>query len=89
MFRTIAAAGLLILGTSAIAQQPPKNASDSGEKAADSGDKMICKKFLETGSLVRGYKTCKTKREWEHARDDLRQSNVVDSCRARADGGAC
>ncbi len=88
MFRPIAVAGLLLIGTAAIAQNP-KNGADAGEKSADAGDKVICKKFLETGSLVRGYKTCKTKREWEHERDDLRQSNVVDSCRARADGGAC
>lgn len=88
MFRSIAAASLLLLSTAAIAQQP-KTGADAGERAADPGDKIICKKFLETGSLVRGYKTCKTKREWEHERDNLRQSSVVDACRARADGSAC
>jgi hypothetical protein len=88
MFRSIAVASLFILSTAAIAQQQPQ-VSNSGEKAADPGDKMICKKFLETGSLVRGYKTCKTKRDWDRDRDDLRQSSVADSCRARAAGGSC
>jgi hypothetical protein len=87
MFRSIAVAGLLLIGTPAISQQP-KN-PDNGEKAGDPGDKIICKKFLETGSLVRGFKTCKTKRDWERDRDDLRQSSLADSCRARASGGSC
>ncbi len=87
MFRSIAVASLLLLGTSAIAQQPQPAAN--GEKSADASDKVICKKFLETGSLVRGYKICKTKRDWERDRDDLRQSSVADSCRARAAGGSC
>jgi hypothetical protein len=89
MFRSIAAASLLLLvGTAAIAQQPSTGAG-AGEKAADPGDKIICKKFIETGSLVRGTRICKTKRDWERDRDDLRQSSVADSCRARASGGSC
>ncbi len=88
MLRSFAVAGLLLIGSAAIAEQP-KPVADAGEKAADPGDKIICKKFLETGSLVRGYKTCKTKREWEHDRDDLRQSNIANSCRAIAEGGSC
>jgi len=59
------------------------------EKAADDRDKIVCKRFVETGSLVKGYRSCKTKWEWERERENLRTLNVTDSCRARGSGGAC
>jgi hypothetical protein len=54
-------------------------APDKPEKAADKGDKMICKRFVETGSLVSTYRSCKTKRDWERVRDNnvsMRSSNT-------------
>lgn len=36
-------------------------------------DKMICKRELETGSMVRYKRTCMTKREWRAASDDMKQ----------------
>ena len=63
---------------------------DAPERAADSQDKMICKRFIETGSLVRGTRVCKTKREWERDRADIRASDPgIDSCRSRANGAGC
>lgn len=60
------------------------------ERSADPRDKMICKRFLETGSLVRGYRTCKTKGEWERERDNIRAAGGGgDSCRNRGNGGGC
>lgn len=59
------------------------------EKAADRREQVICKRFVETGSLVRGYRTCKTKWEWERERENVRQLSVSDSCRLRANGGEC
>jgi hypothetical protein len=64
---------------------------DVAEKSADAGDKMICKKFLETGSLVKGTRICKTKSEWQHSRDDVRTGMSMSgqmSC-ASGNGGAC
>ncbi len=58
------------------------------EKAADNRDKVICKRFLRTGSLVGGYRECKPKWQWERERENLRQLNTSDSCRDRANGGA-
>jgi hypothetical protein len=58
-----------------------------GERAADPQEKVVCKRFIRTGSLVDSYKTCKTKHEWERERDNLRQLSVSDSCRDRANGG--
>jgi len=86
---------LLIAGASA-APQAPAPATGSAvqapatvEKAADSRDKMICQRFVETGSLVRGVRVCKTKAEWEQERDNIRREPGIDSCRNRASGGPC
>ncbi|CAN5643195.1 hypothetical protein BH10PSE14_BH10PSE14_00620 [soil metagenome] len=58
--------------------------------AASPPEKMICKRFIETGSLVKGYTVCKTKQDWVRARETVRQSiGGIDSCRARAEGGSC
>ena len=63
---------------------------DAPERTTDSQDKMICKRFVETGSLVRGTRICKTKREWEHDRADIRASGPgIDSCRSRGGGTDC
>jgi hypothetical protein len=51
---------------------PPTRVADAGEKAADDPNKVICKKFLETGSLVKSTRVCKTKIEWQRGRDDVR-----------------
>ena len=66
-----------------------KPAREQGERAADPASKVICKRFLETGSLVSGYKICKTKADWEKGRDRLRQTNSTESCRLSGQGGAC
>lgn len=68
----------------------PVPAAGGIERAADAQDKQICKRFVETGSLVRGYRVCKTKREWERSRDDIRSRSGAGSasCRDGANGGA-
>ena len=51
---------------------------------------MICKRFVDTGSLVRGTRVCKTKHEWELDRAQIRAKGPgIDSCRSRANGGEC
>lgn len=75
----------LAAATAGAAAQPNVNAD---ERAADAGDKMVCKKFLETGSLVRGQRVCKTKREWERARDQMRESRPQSGC-AGGDPSKC
>jgi hypothetical protein len=82
----LAAALFLPVAGSAVAAAPQK---DVGEKSADPGSKMICKKFLETGSLVRGYRVCKTKTEWQRGRDLVRQSTATTSCQNAAIGSPC
>ncbi len=38
---------------------------DKGDTQAGSPDKIICKRAVETGSLVRGKRTCKTRATWD------------------------
>jgi len=86
MLRIIAAM-LALTATAAIAAPPN---GEIAEKTADSGDTMVCKRFVRTGSLVDGYRTCKTKREWERERDNLRApSSSSNSCRNSGSGGPC
>lgn len=73
---------------SATGQAAPTSA-DSSERAADPRDKVVCKRFVRTGSLADSYRTCKTKWEWERERENLRQLNAANSCRATAEAGSC
>lgn len=75
---------LLVAGTSGDAglQATP------GEQTAGAEEKLICKRFVETGSLVKGYRTCKTKREWERERENIRSGGPgINACRDAANGG--
>ena len=73
MLRSIVAATLIAVSATASSAAPKR---DVAEKASDAQDKVICKRFVETGSLVKGYRTCKTKREWEIERDAVRMQRV-------------
>jgi hypothetical protein len=83
-FAVIGLSVALIAGSASAA--PPKS---DVERVADAGDKMICKRFVRTGSLADSYRTCKTKHEWDRERDNVRQLTAAESCRARGEGGGC
>lgn len=89
MMRLLAAAVLVVTSsTAALAAEPIK--TDEREKSADNDNKRICKRFTETGSLVKGYRTCKTKREWERERDAARSvSSSISSCANQGSTGTC
>lgn len=63
--------------------------TDQPEAASDPRDRVVCKRFTKTGSLVASYRDCRTKREWEREREARQQLSVVDSCAARGNGGSC
>lgn len=87
MLGLIVSSLLLVAGTSV---NLGLQAAPAGEQAADPQDKMICKRFVETGSLVKGYRTCKTKREWENERSNIRSGGPGGSaCRDAANGANC
>jgi hypothetical protein len=62
---------------------------DKAEKSSDPQDKIICKRFVETGSLVKAQRTCKSKRDWERERDAIRTlGNPSGSC-GQAGAASC
>jgi hypothetical protein len=63
---------LLALSTA----QPSTSAPDTAERSTDSLDKVVCKRFEVTGSLVSTRKECKTKREWETDRANIRATEA-------------
>jgi hypothetical protein len=64
-------------------------AREAPERAADPQDKMICKRFIETGSLVKGYRECKSKREWARERLNIRTSTLMSGGCNSAESGNC
>jgi hypothetical protein len=88
LLRPAAGAIMLLVAGAAIAQAPQRSA-DSAERAGDSMDRVICKRFTETGSLVKGYKSCKTKREWERERDNIRSLRGTSGSCSSAESGSC
>jgi len=63
--------------------------------APESKGRRICRTQGETGWVAARRRTCLTKAEWDRVAEEQRKSSrhilesVADSCRARAEGGAC
>lgn len=45
----------------------------SGSATGADADKVVCKRTVDTGSLVKGRRICKTKAEWRSEQDAARQ----------------
>lgn len=76
------------LAGASMAESAPRRGADAPETAAGNPDKVVCKRFTKIGSLVGGYRTCKTKKEWERERDNVRTINWSNPC-ASAKTGNC
>jgi len=89
MYRyAIFTAAALLSAVTTVYAEP--TASTSTAKSADSRDQIVCRRFVRTGSLVDGYRVCKTRREWDRDAENLRATGAgTDSCNARANGGQC
>jgi hypothetical protein len=87
MMRTMAVT-VLLLSSVAAAAAPPAQPGEH-EKSADSADKMICKRFAVTGSLVSSKKICKTKADWQRDRDELRSANALTPCAMQGESHSC
>ena len=72
----------------AAAQAAPRSGANAPEKAAGNPDKVVCKRFVRIGSLADSYRTCKTKKEWERERENVRTVNWTNPC-ASAQTGNC
>jgi len=89
MMRLLAAAAL-VLTVPVVSVAAEADKANEPERASDNGEKMICKRFAETGSLVKSYRTCKPKREWERERDTARSvASSVSSCANSGATGSC
>lgn len=77
---SIAALALALAAVAVPAAGKRARPRDAAEKAADRADKMVCKRFTKTGSLVDSVRVCKTKNEWQRDRDNLRNSAASGAC---------
>ena len=89
MYRyAIFTAAALLSAVTTVYAEPTASATTA--KSADSRDQIVCRRFVRTGSLVDGYRVCKTRREWDRDAENLRSTGAgTDSCNARANGGQC
>jgi hypothetical protein len=88
---TMAALAGVLLAPAALAGDKTAAAS-AGDKVTDD-ERLICRKTLETGSLVRKSKQCFTKAQWDEIAAQTRVGNqkVADqlSTACGMDGGVC
>lgn len=77
MLKSLTILALLTAPAFADPRQPKREVA---EKSADPYDKVICKRFVRTGSLVDGYRSCKTKWEWERERDAINTNRPGIGC---------
>jgi hypothetical protein len=75
------------LASFSVAQAAARAGVNAGETAAGKPDKIVCKRFTRIGSLVDGYRTCKTKKEWERERENVRTINWSSPCNQGNSGG--
>lgn len=85
MFRFTVA--VILFAAAPVLADPPQR--DAAEKASDSADKVICKRFEKTGSLIGGERVCKTKADWERDRANLRALATTSGSCASAQSGVC
>jgi hypothetical protein len=88
MTRTLIFSLVSCLISATAAQAAPRQGVDAGETAAGNPDKIVCKRFVRIGSLVDGYRTCKTKKEWERERAEHQDLSKAYSCRVVDDKAA-
>jgi hypothetical protein len=88
MPRLVTIAFVCGLISASAAQSAPRPNADAPETAAGNPDKVVCKRFLKTGSLVDSYRTCKTKKEWQRERENVNQINWSSPCKS-ANSGNC
>jgi hypothetical protein len=64
---------LLELVTGLLMAAAPESASSAEQPAGKPEEKKICRKQIETGSLIKGKKLCYTARQWQQIADNNRQ----------------
>jgi hypothetical protein len=77
------AIALMLAAASAAPATPP--ASNNSASPAGSRDRVICRRYVRIGSLVDGYRVCKTRADWDREQANARQFSLSDSCNLRGD----
>ena len=85
MYRSALSACAAIIAAASAAYAVPPGGSTSAK--ADQRDRVICRRFIRTGSLVDGYRTCKTRADWDREHENLQHLEVANSC--RMESGNC
>lgn len=75
----------LVAATTAAAEPTPGGTS---ARSVDPRNRIICRRYVRIGSLVDGYRTCKTRAEWDREQANIRQMSVSDTCRLRGEPSA-
>ncbi len=84
----LAAAGVLAFGSAALADGVARVVGTPEDSGIDD-QRIICKKHLETGSLVRKAKRCFTKTEWARISESEQTGTrrMVDELQTRPNAG--
>lgn len=79
------------LAVLAAAQGVTAQAQSSGtpHRPTEPRDRITCRRFVRTGSLINGYRSCKSNREWAREHDNIRLPAATSSCRSQGEGGSC
>lgn len=64
---------LLELMTGLLLAAAPDSAATQTASAEKAEDRQICRREVETGSLIKGKKICMTAKQWQKISDDNRQ----------------
>jgi hypothetical protein len=86
MYRSAFFAFTAFVAAAGAAYAVPSSGGPSAK--GDQRDRIICRRFIRTGSLVDGYRTCKTRAEWDREHENVQHFSVSDSCAHRGEGGA-
>lgn len=81
----IASACVSLAATSAHALPSEGRVSAAGQA---SRDRVTCRRFLRTGSLVDSYRTCKTNGEWQREHENIQHLSASDSCGMRGENAS-
>ena len=86
----LTAASLMLATTAAAAETTAAAVATTAAVAVpDPMQQMVCRKDVETGSLVKTKKTCHTRAQWAYIADTNQRlgRNLVDDTRGRVTGG--
>jgi len=87
----IALAVATLIAAPALAQQAaaPQPQPQPQPAKAPKYERIVCRTMMETGSLIKKHKTCKSLAAWDREADAVRANGVSDSCSKRGEGGIC